>query len=92
VGNANFAVEDAARSGKLVAELKHVNKAFEGRDIIRDFSTIIQRGDRVALIIKSYGVWVSKSGFGASIIAESVIWHRAEGVQKLPEFSQFKFA
>jgi ATP-binding cassette subfamily F protein uup len=50
VGSANFAVEDASRSGKIVAELKHVSKAFEGRQIIRDFSTIIQRGDRVGIV------------------------------------------
>ncbi len=50
VGSANFNIEEASRSGKIVAELEHVSKAFEGRDVIRDFSTIIQRGDRVGIV------------------------------------------
>ncbi len=50
VGSANFNIEEASRSGKIVAELEHVSKAFEGREVIRDFSTIIQRGDRVGIV------------------------------------------
>tara|TARA_R110002110_G_scaffold184698_2_gene391505 strand:- start:28564 stop:30459 length:1896 start_codon:yes stop_codon:yes gene_type:complete len=50
VGSANFNIEEASRSGKIVAELEHVSKAFEGRDVISDFSTIIQRGDRVGIV------------------------------------------
>ena len=37
-------------SGKLVARLFNVSKSFEGRQIIKDFSTIIQRGDRVGIV------------------------------------------
>ncbi|MDO8860525.1 ATP-binding cassette domain-containing protein [Haliea sp. E1-2-M8] len=50
VGSANFNIEEASRSGKIVAELEHVSKAFEGREVISDFSTIIQRGDRVGIV------------------------------------------
>jgi ABC transport system ATP-binding/permease protein len=49
-GAADFAVEGAAKSGKIVAELKHVNLAFGERCIVRDFSTIIQRGDRIGIV------------------------------------------
>jgi len=49
-GKAEFAVEDAGQSGKIVVELQHVSQAFGGRDIIRDFSTIIQRGDRIGIV------------------------------------------
>ena len=49
-GGAGFAGEDASQSGKIVAELKKVSQAFEGRTVIRDFSTIIQRGDRIGIV------------------------------------------
>jgi ATP-binding cassette subfamily F protein uup len=49
-----LAVDSGARSGKLVAELKDVSKAFgvgaDRRVVIRDFSTTLMRGDRVGLI------------------------------------------
>ncbi len=50
VGKAGFVVEAAERSGKLVVEALHVNHAYNGRSILRDFSTTIMRGDRVGLI------------------------------------------
>ena len=49
-GKADFAVEDAGQSGKIVVELQRVTQAFGGRTIIRDFSTIIQRGDRIGIV------------------------------------------
>jgi ATP-binding cassette subfamily F protein uup len=49
-GSANFAVEGSGQSGKIVAELKHVDKYFDGRCILKDVSTIIQRGDRVGIV------------------------------------------
>lgn len=36
--------------GKIVAELEHVHFSFEEKTIVRDFSTIIQRSDKVGLI------------------------------------------
>jgi ATP-binding cassette subfamily F protein uup len=50
LGSAGFAVEDASRSGKIVAELKHVAHRFDDKRLIDDFSTIIQRGDRIGLV------------------------------------------
>ncbi|MGA9573890.1 MAG: ATP-binding cassette domain-containing protein [Lysobacterales bacterium] len=49
-GNAGFVVEDAARSGKIVAELEHVGHCFGENEVIRDFSTMIQRGDRIGIV------------------------------------------
>ena len=40
----------ADRSGKLVCEVDGVSYAWDGHPIIRDFSTIILRGDRVGII------------------------------------------
>ena len=49
-GTASFSAEDAAQSGKRVAELVNVAKRFDGTPVIRDASTIIQRGDRVGIV------------------------------------------
>ncbi len=49
-GSAGFAIEEAQRSGRIVAELQHVSHAFGDRVILRDFSTIIQRGDRIGIV------------------------------------------
>ncbi|MFZ5724018.1 MAG: ATP-binding cassette domain-containing protein [Pseudomonadota bacterium] len=50
VGKAGFAVETGERSGKLVVEAEHVNQSYDGRVILRDFSTTILRGDRIGII------------------------------------------
>jgi ATP-binding cassette subfamily F protein uup len=50
VGSAGFIVEDAARSGKIVAELEHVGHQFGDNQVINDFSTVIQRGDRIGIV------------------------------------------
>lgn len=49
-GTANFAVESSGQSGKIVAELQHVDKSFGEQPILKDVSTIIQRGDRVGIV------------------------------------------
>jgi len=50
LGQVTLALDSGERSGKLVAELAGVSKAWDGRTVVREFSTIIQRGDRVGLI------------------------------------------
>jgi ATP-binding cassette subfamily F protein uup len=49
-GTAEFGVDDAARSGKIVAELEHVSHAFDGKQVIRDFSLLVRRGDRIGIV------------------------------------------
>jgi ATP-binding cassette subfamily F protein uup len=49
-GAASFAVAEAGRPGSIVAELRHVSHAFGGQVIARDFSTIVQRGDRIGIV------------------------------------------
>ncbi len=49
-GKATFGADDAAKSGKIVAQLKHVSKRFGEKRIIEDFSTLIQRGDRIGIV------------------------------------------
>jgi len=49
-GTASMTLQEAERSGKLVTEAKHINYAWDGKPIIRDFSTTILRGDRIGII------------------------------------------
>ncbi|KZE34968.1 ATP-binding cassette domain-containing protein [Crenobacter luteus] len=50
VGQVNFQLDPGERSGKLVAELEHVGKGYEGKTLIRDFTSRILRGDKIGLI------------------------------------------
>lgn len=55
VGRVKLEIDRGAVSGKIVAELDRVNKAFpladgSARAVVRDFSTTILRGDKVGII------------------------------------------
>ena len=50
LGDVKLAVDAGERSGRLVAELEHVTKRFDGRPVVRDVSLRIMRGDRLGLI------------------------------------------
>ncbi|MFW1676275.1 ATP-binding cassette domain-containing protein [Pontibacter sp. JAM-7] len=49
-GKARFNLEEANRSGKLVAELTDVSLSFEGKQLFSGLDFLLQRGDRVGLI------------------------------------------
>jgi len=49
-GKADFAIEDAARSGKIVAELEQVSHQYGDNLVIDGFSTVIKRGDRIGIV------------------------------------------
>lgn len=49
-GNVSMTIDSADSSGKIVAELQGVSKAFADKVVIRDLSTTILRGDKVGLI------------------------------------------
>ena len=50
MGSIKLQVDAGERSGKLVAELEHVSKAYGDKVLIQDFTTRLQRGDRIGLI------------------------------------------
>lgn len=50
VGDVSLALAEGQRSGKLVAELEHVVKAFGEKIVVDDYSTTILRGDRIGII------------------------------------------
>ena len=50
IGNVRLQVQAAERSGKLVIEVRAVSFSYGQVPIVRDFSTIIMRGDKVGII------------------------------------------
>ena len=50
LGSVKLDLASGAPSGKIVAELEQVSKAFGNKTIVRDFSGTILRGDKVGLI------------------------------------------
>ncbi|WP_259973283.1 ABC-F family ATP-binding cassette domain-containing protein [Leisingera aquaemixtae] len=49
-GAAEMALEAGPKSGRKVIEAEGLSKAFGGKQIVRDFSLKVQRGDRVAFV------------------------------------------
>ncbi|MDZ4141335.1 MAG: ATP-binding cassette domain-containing protein [Methylotenera sp.] len=49
-GNVKLNVDTGERSGKLVAELENVSKAYGDKVLIKNFSTRILRGDKIGLL------------------------------------------
>jgi ATP-binding cassette subfamily F protein uup len=50
VGNVRFTVGESGPSGRLVIEANGISKAFEGKAVVKNFSTRIARGDRIGIV------------------------------------------
>jgi len=50
MGSAKMQVEEATRSGKIVFEIENANYQVDGKVLVRDFSSQVQRSDKIALI------------------------------------------
>ena len=49
-GRVKLAIGEGNRSGKLVAELQNVSKAFAGKELVTNLDVIVSRGDRIGFI------------------------------------------
>jgi ATP-binding cassette subfamily F protein uup len=49
-GTAAMNLEAGPKSGRKVIEAKEISKTYDGKPILRDFSLLVNRGDRVALV------------------------------------------
>ena len=49
-GNVRLQVQEAERTGKLVIEARAIGYAYGPNPILRDFSTVIMRGDKVGIL------------------------------------------
>src|SRR5689334_14809766 len=75
MGNVRLALAAGERSGRLVAELSHVSKRFGERDIVRDLSLRIMRGDRLALL--------GRNGAGKSTLLRIILGEIAPDAGKV---------
>ena len=50
IGKVQMQIQAENRSGKIVIEAEHISFAYDNRQVIRDFSTLIQRGNKVGII------------------------------------------
>jgi len=50
IGKADLRLADGEQSGKLVFEAEDISFAWDGKPVVRDFSTTILRGDRVGIV------------------------------------------
>ncbi|MBP2604992.1 ATP-binding cassette domain-containing protein [Acinetobacter calcoaceticus] len=49
-GKVSMATQDANRSGKLVFDIEHLSVAYDDNLLIKDFSALVMRGDRIGLV------------------------------------------
>jgi ATP-binding cassette subfamily F protein uup len=49
-GNVSLVVQDATRSGKLVFDIENLDVGYGERNLIKDFSAMVMRGDKIGLI------------------------------------------
>ncbi|MBA4501924.1 ATP-binding cassette domain-containing protein [Marinobacterium marinum] len=64
---ASFGLEEAQKSGKLVAELEDVSMSYENKPLLQHFSLKVQRGDRIGLI--------GANGSGKSTLLKILLGH-----------------
>ena len=50
IGKVQMQIQAENRSGKIVIEAEHISFAYDNRLVIKDFSTLIQRGNKVGII------------------------------------------
>ncbi|HGW4637395.1 TPA: ATP-binding cassette domain-containing protein [Acinetobacter baumannii] len=74
-GKVNMGVQEAQRSGKLVFDIEHLSVSYDGQTLIRDFSAIVMRGDRIGL--------VGDNGVGKTTLIKTILGEvQHEGVVK----------
>ncbi|SDB98409.1 ATP-binding cassette domain-containing protein [Acinetobacter boissieri] len=49
-GKVNMGVQTAQRSGKLVFEIDNISVSYDDTPLIKNFSTVVMRGDRIGLV------------------------------------------
>jgi len=84
VGRGRMTLEDAARSGRRVAEAREVSFGYENQDLIKDFSTIIQRGDRIGI--------VGRNGVGKSTVIKLLLGELAPSKGEVLRGTQLQIA
>ncbi|EEY76493.1 ABC transporter, ATP-binding protein [Acinetobacter calcoaceticus RUH2202] len=70
-GKVSMATQDANRSGKLVFDIEHLSVAYGDNLLIKDFSTLVMRGDRIGL--------VGDNGVGKTTLIKAILGELEHG-------------
>lgn len=70
-GKVSMATQDANRSGKLVFDIEHLRVEYDGYPIIKDFSALVLRGDRIGL--------VGDNGVGKTTLVKAILGELEHG-------------
>ncbi|MCU4442440.1 ATP-binding cassette domain-containing protein [Acinetobacter pittii] len=70
-GKVSMATQEANRSGKLVFDIEHLSVSYDGKPLIKDFSTLVMRGDRIGL--------VGDNGVGKTTLIKAILGEIAHG-------------
>ncbi|GAA3529701.1 ATP-binding cassette ATPase Uup [Zobellella aerophila] len=50
MGKVSVSLDEVRRSGKIVFEAEKLHFSYEGKPLLKDFSAMVQRGDKIALV------------------------------------------
>lgn len=70
-GKVSMAAQEANRSGKLVFDIEHLRVEYDGYPIIKDFSALVLRGDRIGL--------VGDNGVGKTTLVKAILGELEHG-------------
>jgi ABC transport system ATP-binding/permease protein len=70
-GKVSMATQEANRSGKLVFDIEHLRVEYDGHPIIKDFSALVLRGDRIGL--------VGDNGVGKTTLVKAILGELEHG-------------
>lgn len=83
-GTGRMTLENAGRSGRRVTEAKDVSFGYENQPVVKGFSTIIQRGDRIGI--------VGRNGVGKSTIIKLLLGELTPHEGEILQGSQLQIA
>ena len=83
-GTGRMTLENAGRSGRRVTEAKDVSFGYGNQPVIKGFSTIIQRGDRIGI--------VGRNGVGKSTIIKLLLGELTPNEGEVLQGSQLQIA